>query len=300
MHDGVVVGGVERDVIDRARAAGRVRASTLETEARGVRQVRRALGDVQARRGARVQPEAGELERRPRPDLQSDDGRVELAAGVDVVAEHQHVLHLGDAHAGWAPAGCARGRAVRGAGTSIQVGGVEQLGLVAQLLRAPGEAHHAALHHVRAVREAERDGRELLDQQHADPRLGDRADRRDQPLDHDRREAERQLVDDHEPRLGHERLREHDHLLLAARQRAGGVAQALLELGEQLERARAPGRGLLARQRIRRDPDVVLDGQLAEQPAAFRDDREPGLPDPLGPAARELAARRASPSRPAA
>ncbi len=103
-----------------------------------------------------------------------------------------------------------------------------------------------ALHHVGAVGQPERERRELLDQQHPDAGLGDRADRRDQALDDDRRQPQRQLVDDHEPRLRDERLREHDHLLLAARQRARLRAEPLLELGEQLERPRAAGLGLRA------------------------------------------------------
>ena len=47
---------------------------------------------------------------------------------------------------------------------------------------------------------------------------------------------ERQLVDDHETGPRHERLGEHDHLLLAARQRPRPARQPLLELGKQLER----------------------------------------------------------------
>ena len=111
-------------------------------------------------------------------------------------------------------------------------------------LASAGELDPAAFHDVGAVGQPERERRELLDQQHPDPRLGDRADRRDQAVDHDRGEPERQLVDDHEARMGDERLGEHDHLLLAAGQRARRVVEALLELGEQLERALAAGVGL--------------------------------------------------------
>ena len=84
---------------------------------------------------------------------------------------------------------------------------------------------------------------------------------------------------------GHERLRQHDHLLLAARERPSRVAQALLELGEQLERARAPGLRLRAGQRVGRDPDVVLDGQLAEAAAGPRG-RSRARPAGSAPAAR--------------
>ena len=40
-------------------------------------------------------------------------------------------------------------------------------------------------------------------------------------LDDDRREPERELVDQDDARVRDEGLREHDHLLLAARERAG-------------------------------------------------------------------------------
>ena len=110
----------------------------------------------------------------------------------------------------------------------------------------PRELDPAALHDVGAVGQPERERRELLDQQHAGPGLGDRPDRRDEPVDDHRGEAERQLVDDHEPRVRHERLGEHDHLLLAARQRPGGVVEPLLELGEQLQRALVAGVGIAA------------------------------------------------------
>ena len=48
-----------------------------------------------------------------------------------------------------------------------------------------------------------------------DPRLRDRADRRNQPVDDDRGESERELVNQDVARLGDERLGEHHHLLLA-------------------------------------------------------------------------------------
>ena len=68
-----------------------------------------------------------------------------------------------------------------------------------------------------------------------------------------RREPERELVDQHEPRLGDERLGEHEHLLLAARQRARRCVEPLLELGEELERpGEAAGRVLASRARSRR------------------------------------------------
>jgi len=68
-----------------------------------------------------------------------------------------------------------------------------------------------------------------------------------------------------------------------------GVAAAWL-LYAAVKRWFGPGAGLLAGQGVGGDPDVVLDGQVGEQPPALRDDRDPGAPDPLRPPARELTA----------
>ncbi len=62
----------------------------------------------------------------------------------------------------------------RGRLAAQEIGRAQQLGLLGQLLGRALVADAAALEHVGAVREAERDVRELLDQQHADARRGDR------------------------------------------------------------------------------------------------------------------------------
>src|SRR4051794_27323123 len=56
---------------------------------------------------------------------------------------------------------------VSGGAAAEEIGGAEQLGLLAQLAGQAGEADPAALHDVRLLGQAERDGGELLDQQHA-------------------------------------------------------------------------------------------------------------------------------------
>jgi hypothetical protein len=145
---------------------------------------------------------------------------------------------------------------------------------------------------VGVVGQAERHGRELLDQQHPGAGLGDRGDHRDQAADHDGRQAQRELVDQQVARLRDQRLGQHDHLLLAAGQRPGQRGQPLGELGEQLEDPGPAGLRLLAREGIAGHPQVVLDGQVREQPAAFGDDRDARLPDPLGAPAGEVDSRR--------
>ena len=170
-----------------------------QPEARRVRRVGPALGDVHARRRAGVEPVAGERERWPLAQPQTNHRAVEVARGVDVVAEHEHVLdrrharaalairaHLDAArvthpatHLGrsWAP--------VTGSGVPAPLrvrsryAECSSAGFSFSSLADARELDPAALHHVRAVGETERERRELLDQQHARPRLGDRADRRD-------------------------------------------------------------------------------------------------------------------------
>ena len=53
------------------------------------------------------------------------------------------------------------------------------------------------------------------------PECGDRLERGGEALHDDGREPERELVDEDHARVGDERLREHHHLLLAARERGG-------------------------------------------------------------------------------
>ena len=55
---------------------------------------------------------------------------------------------------------------------------------------------------------------------------------REDLLHHERREAEGRLVEQQEPRPQHQRARDRQHLLLAARQRAGLLPPPLLEARE--------------------------------------------------------------------
>ena len=66
-----------------------------------------------------------------------------------------------------------------------------------------------------------------------------RLDQREQLLDQQRRQAERRLVEDQELRLGHQSAADRQHLLLAARQRAGALALPLGEPREDREHAAA-------------------------------------------------------------
>src|SRR4051794_30041476 len=129
---------------------------------------------------------------------------------------------------------------------------------------------------MRGLRQVERDVGELLDQQHADAARRDRLERRHEALDDDRREAERELVDEHEPRLRDECLREHHHLLLPTGEEARLAQPPLLQLGEELQRVRDPLLRPLRAQHVSRDPQVVLHREGRQQPPPFRDDRDAG------------------------
>ena len=87
----------------------------------------------------------------------------------DHARQHERA-HDDDRREGGRPDPSAR---VGDAALARQVGRPQQLRALPQLRGRAGEVHAAALEHVRARRELERDGGELLDQQHADARLGD-------------------------------------------------------------------------------------------------------------------------------
>jgi hypothetical protein len=138
--------------------------------------------------------------------------------------------------------------------------------------------------------QAQRHRRELLDQQHAGPGVRDTADDRDQAADHDRRQAQRQLVDQQVTGRADQGLGQHDHLLLTAGQGAGQGGEPPLELREQVEDPVKAGHLLGPRQGVAGHAQVVLDGQVGEQPAAFGDDGHARPADPLRPPARLVGA----------
>ena len=78
----------------------------------------------------------------------------------------------------------------------------------------------------------------LLDEEHRQAfRLVELGDDVEDLLDDQRREAERRLVEQQQPRPAHQRARDRQHLLLAARQRAAALRRAFLEAREHREDA---------------------------------------------------------------
>ena len=89
--------------------------------------------------------------------------------------------------------------------------------------------------------------RVLLDDEHGEPLVVQVLDDAEDLRDEQRREAERRLVEQEQPRPLHERAREREHLLLAAAERAGLLVAALLDPREVLGDAREVGLDRAAR-----------------------------------------------------
>ena len=99
-----------------------------------------------------------------------------------------------------------------------------------------------------------------------------------------RREAERRLVEQQQPRALHERAREREHLLLAAAERAGLLVAPLLDPRE----VRLDAREVVldrAAPRVRAEPQVLPDGELGERAAALGHVRDAEPRHVVGPAA---------------
>src|SRR5947208_12542771 len=107
--------------------------------------------------------------------------------------------------------------------------------VAAQPLGAAVEHDAAVLHHVAVVRDRERDGGALLDQKDRDAELAaDLGEAARQILDDDRREAERELVDQQQLRPAHQRAAEREHLALAAGQESADAAAQIRERRKEL------------------------------------------------------------------
>ena len=88
------------------------------------------------------------------------------------------------------------------------------------------------------------------------------------------REPLRRLVDEQHPVVVQQRARDRDHLLLPARQRAGALRRALLELREELVDE------VVARLRVAfREAKVLRDGEAGEDVAVLRDVADAVLDD---------------------
>src|SRR5258708_7210145 len=108
--------------------------------------------------------------------------------------------------------------------------------LVAAKPGAVAVEHDAAvLQHVAVIGDLKRHRRALLDEQHGNPkRAADLDQPADQVLDDDRRQTERQFIDQQELRPAHQGAGDRQHLALAARQQAAGPAPQLGQARKEL------------------------------------------------------------------
>ena len=137
----------------------------------------------------------------------------------------------------------------------------------------------AVLDDIGARRDLERLHDVLLDQQDRHALAVELADQREHLLDQQRRQAQRGLVEDQQARLGHHAAPDRQHLLLAARQRAGRLRHALAQPREgredALEIAGAVGPGAAIAAELEVFPDI----HVREDLAALRHVDQPGRDD---------------------
>ena len=139
--------------------------------------------------------------------------------------------------------------------------------------------------------------RALLDEQDRDAAVADRREGGEDRVDHRRREPERGLVEQEHVRLGDERAPDRELLLLAAGEGARRPAAELGEDREELVGLAERIAAVAAAPRREAEPEVLLDRELAEDPPALRDERDPARAIASGARPRSDApARRTSPA----
>src|SRR5262249_30717054 len=135
------------------------------------------------------------------------------------------------------------------------------------------ESHVTGLEHVARVGRLQREMGVLLDDEHGQAlALVELADDAEELRDEHRREPERRLVEQQEPRPQDEGARECEHLLLAAAERPCCLAAPLGEPGEVGEDALELGLDRTAA-RVGAEAKVLEDGELGEGAASLRDVR---------------------------
>ena len=127
-------------------------------------------------------------------------------------------------------------RASASACVEAEIGGLEA-GVVPQVGAGTAQADRPAVQHENAIRGGERARGRLLHHQHGGAAVPDGGDEPVDVVDHQRREAERGLVQQQQDRPAQKGAGDHELLLLAARQLAGGLRPSPAEDGEHGEEA---------------------------------------------------------------
>src|SRR5581483_1325666 len=136
-------------------------------------------------------------------------------------------------------------------------------------------------------RDAQRPREILLDENDGGAGIDHRLQRFVEPSDRDWREPQRDLVDEEQPRIRHQRAPDRSRLLLAAGKGAAALPAVLAQHRERLQN----GLQVPAPRTSRRaaDHEVLFDGHLAEELPAFRDERDPAAHASVRALAREIA-----------
>src|SRR5258705_13242707 len=144
--------------------------------------------------------------------------------------------------------------------------------IMQKLVARPAHDDAPVLENVSALRDLERDGDVLLDEEDRHAALVEEADGAQDFLDHHGGEAERGLVEHDQLGGAHEAAADGEHLLLAAGESAGGLGGALAKAGEHRQDffEGAPG-GLAGAREEAAHLQVLEDGEAREHLAAFGD-----------------------------
>ena len=110
----------------------------------------------------------------------------------------------------------------------------------------------------------------LLDQQDRNAVGIDAPNQREQFLDQQRRQAERRLVENHQLGFGHQAAADGEHLLLAARQRAGALRTALAQAREDRKHALAVLRAARAGAPVAAEIEILAHREIGEDAPALR------------------------------
>src|SRR5215467_984228 len=141
------------------------------------------------------------------------------------------------------------------------------------------EHEHALFQDIGAARHLKALHDVLFDQEERDALPIDAPDQREQLLDQQRREAERWLVEDEQFRLGHQPAADRQHLLLAARERAGALRPPLGEPRKDRKYPLAVALPPYAAPPVAAEIEIFLDRQVGKDTAPLGHVDEPARND---------------------
>src|SRR5215213_3338413 len=143
-------------------------------------------------------------------------------------------------------------------------------GIVGEVFRRTFHNYSSGLEHVSSIRMTERGVCVLFDQKNRSPFTFDLVDSLEDRVDHERCKTERRLVEQQQSWIGHQRASHCQHLLLAARERAGFLCFALFQTRKHPEcLLHAGSDGALVFVQVRTHLKVLAHGKVREDAATF-------------------------------